>query len=208
MITSKSLFTSNIVFVFDEKNFYAPDNSVFASLYGGEKSEGAKFLDDPIIKTKVLTLPKLGLKIIFDGKRLRIDEQKGEEPQKSILVKEVFEIKRKLFGEHPLSGFGFNFDIYYRFNNVIPINDIFSGMFRDSVAGAGNLLDFGFQFTLSKNKKEISDTWFIKITAPLEMAVHLNRHFNAKKLPAQEELQKLFETCYNETDELIQKLGF
>lgn len=208
MITSKSLFTSNIVYVFDDKKFAAPDNAVFSSLYGGEKSEGARFLDDPIIKSKQLVLPKIGLKIIFEGKRLRVEEIQGIEPEKSILINEAENVREKLFGGQSISGYGFNFDIYYRFNNVIPINDIFSGLFIDSIAGIGSLLDLGFQFSLSKNRNEIIDTWFIKATAPLEMATHLNRHFPAAKLPVKEDLRKARENCYNEADDLIKKLGF
>lgn len=209
MITSKSLFNSNIAFVFNEKNFIQPENEQFASLFGGEKSKGARFIDDPIIKAKVLTLPNTGLKLTLENRRLIIDDQTAKEPKESFLIAESVAVIDKLFKNNTLDGFGFNFDVYYRFNNVIPIKDIFENFFGEELLKKNDLRDFGFQFTLEK-KKDISEVWFLKITAPLELAVHFNRHFQVRQLPALEHLRQMFENCYNEMDEVIKnfKTGF
>ncbi len=206
MITSKSIFNSNIVFVFDEKNFSAPENNEFAALYGGERTMGSRFIDDPVIRAKVLTLPVMKMKIALERNRLRIDDESQEEPSKSNLVSEAVNIYQKLFPSQKLSGFGFNFDIYFRFNNVIPIHGMFGYFFGEKILKTADLRDFGVQFSLDRNKKNIIDTWFLKITAPLELAIHLNRHFNLRQLPEKEKLQVLFENCYNETDEMAQNL--
>lgn len=203
MITSKSLFSSNIAFIFNEKNFSQPENGQFASLFGGEKAKGAKFIDDPIIKAKVLILPNAGLKLTLKNRRMMIDDQTAKNPKESSLIAEAKDIVDKLFKNQTLDGFGFNFDVYYRFNNVIPIRDIFEHFFGEEMLKKKDLRDFGFQFTLEK-KGGILDVYFLKITAPLELAVHFNRHFPKKELPNLDDLRQMFENCYNEMDEAIQ----
>lgn len=153
MITSKSLFNSNIAFIFNEKNFSQPENEQFASIFGGEKARGAKFIDDPVIKAKVLILPNASLKLTLENRRLLIDDQAAKEPKESFLIEEASGIIDKLFKNQTLDSFGFNFDVYYRFNNVIPIKNIFEYFFGEKLLKKNDLRDFGFQFTSVDNKK-------------------------------------------------------
>lgn len=208
MITSKSLHHSNVAFIFDPKSFYPPDNSEFGALYSGNPAQGARFIDDPVIHSKVLTLPAIRLKIIMEGPRFRVEDESQEEPEKSILIHEALAIYHKLFAKAPLTGFGFNFDIYFRFNNVIPARAIFEDFFGEEPLKKQDLRTLGIQFTLEKPKEKIFDAWFLKITAPLELAVHLNRHFDSALLPAEEKMKNLFEKCYSESEEFIKNLGY
>ncbi|MCX7778673.1 MAG: hypothetical protein N2259_00250 [Patescibacteria group bacterium] len=221
-ITSKSLYHTNIVFLFEEKSFTAPDNSTLAGLYYGEAAIGARFIDDPILQTKVLELPKMQLKVVVEPLRLIVEDLSQKEPQETSLISESLKIYQKLFAQTKLQGFGFNFDIYYRFNNVIPLKDLFLNFVDEKILARSDLRDFGTQFTLEKEGGRKKEQYFLKILAPLELTVHVNHHFPAQELPYLPPaigespetknivfpLQQLFEKCYNETDEVIQNLKF
>ena len=207
MITSKSLFHSNIVVLFQEQNFVAPDNSAFGSLYGGDAAKGARFFDDPLMQIKELALPAMNLKISLEKQRLRIEDLAANEPQSSILVQETLNICQKLFPQTALAGFGFNFDLFFRFNTLLPIKDAFARFFGNEPIQNADLRDFGFQFTLDRGNGNF-DVYFLKVTSPLELAAHLNRHFNEQKLPQKEKLQKMLENCYNDVDKVVGQLKF
>lgn len=204
-ITSKSLHHSNIVFVFDERGFYMPDNATFASLFAGRDAKGARFIEDPVLQTKMLVLPEAKTKITLEGRRLRVDDDSDSEPKSSRVVKDILAVRDRLFGTTAtLVGFGFNYDIMYRFNTVVPIQSIFKRFFGDKALERQQLRDLGIQFSVEDKKRNIVDTWFIKAVSPLEVAIHLNRHFNQKSLPKEADLVTLFSDCYTkDTDSLI-----
>ena len=207
-ITSKSLHHSNIVFVFAEGKFLMPENAAILSLYSGQMAAGATFADDVVLRTKVLDLPRLKLQIGVELNRLRVDDNSQQEPSETTLINEAFSVYHKLFPQTPLTGLGFNFDIYYQFREYIRIKDFFELFTNSEILEKADLRDLGVQFTLEKEGGKKRETYFLKITAPLEMAVHINHHFATTKIPNQPALQKLFEKCYNETDEVIQNLQF
>lgn len=203
MITSKSLHHSNITLLFDRTTIQVPDNALLSSLYNQEKSKGAQFVDDPLIHSKLLTLPAINLRVIWENGRLRIEDESQNEPEKSTLAKETTYIYEKLFGKQKLLGYGFNYDIFYRYNNVIGMERIFTHFFGKEILEHADLRDIGVQFTLEKKNKNITEVWFLKITAPLEVAVHINRHFAENELPKQDKLHILFENCYTEADNVM-----
>ncbi|MCX6794415.1 MAG: hypothetical protein NTY31_00215 [Candidatus Falkowbacteria bacterium] len=125
-ITSKSLHHANIVFVFEENKFVMPDNSAILSLYKGQIAGGANFADDVTLRAKVLDLPRLKIQISVEPYRLRIDNNSQQELGGMMLVKEAIAVYRQLFPKTPLTGFGFNFDIYYQFKEVLMIKNFFA----------------------------------------------------------------------------------
>ncbi len=207
-ITVKSLHHSNIVFVFQEGKFLIPENAAILSLYQGQTAAGATFADDVVMRTKVLDLPRLKLQISVEPNRLRIDDNSQQEPAQTPLVNEVLSIYRQLFPQTPLIGLGFNFDIYYQFRDVIRLKDFFEFFADPKILEKADLRDLGVQFTLEKEGGKKQETYFLKITAPLEIAAHINHHFFMPKVPDQPAFQKLFEKCYDEIDETIQNLKF
>jgi len=204
-ITSKSLYHANFVLVFRKEKFAFPDHSLLFSVYQGEKAAGARFIDDPILKTKVLDLPALKIQIAIDPNRLRLEDFSQQEPPNSNLVNETLNVYQQLFSQAPLISLGFNFDIYYRSSGVIQLRDLFNNFADSKILEKGDLRDVGVQFTLDKGggKREV---YFLKIIAPLEIAVHVNHHFPVSKLPEQAELNTIFEKCYDATDEIIENL--
>ena len=80
---------------------------------------------------------------------------------------------------------------------------------RDSkILEKANLLDIGVQFTLEKEEGKRRETYFLKVTAPLEVAVHVNSHFFVSKILEPLDIQELFETCYEEIDDIAYNLKF
>jgi len=222
-ITVKSIHHSNIVFVFNKEKFIMPENSEILNLYQGQAAAGAAFADDVVLKTKIFDLPRLKLQVSVEPFRLRLDDNSQLEPTETNLIYEAFLIYSKLFSKVPLVGFGFNFDLYYQFRDAILVKELFQQFAEPKILEKADLRHFGLQFTLEKEGGRRQETYFLKVTAPLEMAVHANFHFNTNKLPifppviGQPDeltkdrlvpLQNLFETCYNEIDELIQNLRF
>lgn len=208
--------------VFKTGRFLMPENADLTALYQGEAATGTRFIDNAVSRIKVLDLPKLKLQIIVEPNRLRVEDNSQEEPGSSPLIKEAIYIYQKLFAQFPLNSFGFNFDIYYRFSDVIRLNDLFNNFVEPKILEKTDLGDLGIQFTLEKEGGKKQEQYFIKITAPLEIVVHANHHFLTKELPflppvfgasaLDKErivpIQQLFEKLYGETDEIIQNLKF
>lgn len=215
LITSKSPYHANIVFVFDEKKYLPPDFNLLLGLYQGDKAKGMKFIDNPSSQTKILILPALKIKVILERGRLRVEDDSEAEPHDSPLIVEASKIYQQLFARYPLSGYGFNFDIYYRYSDVIRIKDIFNSLVELKATASADLRDMGFQFTLEKAGGKRQEQYFVKIVSPLEIAAHVNFHYSTSELPPsplgkglEAGLQTLFEANYNGTDEVMGNLKF
>lgn len=204
MITSKSLNQANMVFVVNAK-MAMPANTDFTSLFIGDVATGINFIDDPIANTKFLNIPKVGLTVVWDGKRLRIDDVSCKDPENSDFVADAIEIYNKLFSDKlvSLEGFGFNFDVYYQLKDVVRINELFLNISPRGLLFGSGLVDLGWQWTIAHKDGERLDGFFVKVTAPMELAVHHNAHFSKKSLPSGEEAKKLFSAIYRSMHEIV-----
>lgn len=209
-IVSKSLHHSNIAFLLDAQKFIEPEPVMFAGLFTGAMGKGARFTDDPVLKAKVLTLPAIGLRITLESNgqhpRLRIDDETQAEPDKSPLTGYAIHTLRNLFPQTPFVAYGFNYDIFFKTRDVVPIKDIFEEYFDEEAATGADLRDVGIQFSLDRGKS--SEVWFIKVVSPMEVAVHLNNHFPTSHLPTATELQAAFIKCYNESSAVMEKFRY
>ncbi len=186
---SKSLHQANIIFLFADSYGFIPDNREFNSLFGGKEAAGVNFMDDPAIRTKMLDIPGAGLQVIWEGTRLRIEDKNAHEPADSKLVAEALRIYRALVPANaPLRGFGFNFDVFFQFDSVIRLQDMLGRLASPVVDFGNNLMDFGWQWTVSSNDAKRLTRYFVKITAPLELAMHVNYHYAADALPPEKEI--------------------
>lgn len=206
MITSKSLHHSNVALLFHEKSFALPESADLMALYRGEEAKGARLVDDPVLRAKVLTLPAIKTRFTVEHPRVRIDDESGEEIEKSRLAKEARHAYDTLFSRYPLSAWGINMDIYFRTQNLIQIRELFLPYFGGEALEGADLLDTGIQFTIKR--KKVIEVWFIKVTGPLEVAVHVNRHFTEVPFPDEKGLQDALEKCYNETDKMMEHFSF
>lgn len=206
MITNKSLHRCNIAFVYKQEGYKEPDNQAFAGLYAGQAAKGTRFLDDPNMRVKFLAVPAMNLNFVLEGTRFRVDDDHSDSPERSEAVKEGVRAAIKLFPSAKLESFGFNYDIYYRFDNVIPINHFFSTMIDEKALAKKDLRNFGIQFTLDKQSTKQSETYFLKVTGPIELMVHCNFHFDSEVMPTAKRLQELFEKNYAEVDDVLKNL--
>lgn len=205
----KSLHQANVVFVLDPNGFVAPDNAAFTSLYEGEAGSGARFVDDPVIGTKYLNLPKQQLNVTLERTRLRIDDDSKLPPDETRLVKEAMYIYGKLFPASTLSAYGFNFDFFYRFPQVIPADGIFAEFASKELLKKAKLRDLGIQFALEKEGGKTQEVFFIKFTGPIEIALHYNVHHRATgELPKQQRMEELFKQAYLTPDATVEQLNF
>lgn len=201
MIVSQSLHHSNIAFLFDEKSFLLPENADLVGLYRGDEAKGARLTDDPVLRAKVLMLPAIQTRITVEHPRVRIDDESGAELDKSRIAKDARHAYDALFSRQPLSAWGINMDFYFKTQNLIPIRDLFFSYFAEDALPGADLLDTGIQFTL--RRKKFTEVWFLKVTAPLEIAVHVNRHFPESVFPNEQGLQDALLKCYNETNRMM-----
>lgn len=209
-MVSKSLHHSNIAFLFDGKKFIEPENAAFGALFTGAAGKGARFTDDPVLRAKVLTLPAIGIQITLEAAgehpRLRIDDETQAEPDKSALTGHAIHALRNLFPQTPFVAYGFNYDIFFKTRDVVPIKDIFEEYFDEEAAAGADLRDVGIQFSLDRGKS--SEVWFIKVVSPMEVAAHLNNHFPTSHLPAAAELQTAFVKCYEDSAAMMEKFRY
>ncbi len=204
----KSLSQSNIIFVIDPQKTTAPENRDFVDLFGSTDSAGSQFVDDPVIRSKFMVVPRLKLRVTLENVRLRIDDDSKAAPGSSILIHEAVRIYPKLFKQAQLNAIGFNFDIMYRFEKMIPTDYLFKHFVDEKILKKGNVSDFGIQFVLDREGGRSQEVIFLKIPSPLELAVHYNYHFGASELAKEEKLQKQFEEAYEKVDEIVEQLKF
>lgn len=204
----KSLHQANVVFVLNPSGFIAPENAAFTSLYEGETGSGARFVDDPVIGTKHLNLPKQQLNVTLERTRLRIDDDSKLPPDETRLLKEALYIFRKLFPEGELRAYGFNFDFFYRFPQVIQSDSIFSQFASKDLLKKAKLRDMGIQFALEKENGKMQEVYFLKFTGPIEMALHYNVHRVVDELPKEQRIGELFKQSYLAPDSVVEQLHF
>lgn len=208
VITSKSLQRSNIAFVFKKEGFIEPENSVFAGLYTGELAKGARFMDDPTMKLKVYHLPKSKTTFTLEGTRFRVDHDTEDGNMNTGVVSDGLSVYKNLFSGCGLESYGFNFDIIYRFDNTLQLDYLFGRIVDNGrILEKRDLTALGVQFTLQRPNNR-SETYFLKIVSPLELAAHINYHLNSDRLPEDAQLKGLFEKSYSEVDEIIKNLKF
>jgi hypothetical protein len=205
-IIAKSLQHANIVLVAKEGGLNTIDPQQVMALFKPHDLRGSTFVDDPAMKVKVFGFPEKKLKIIMEEKRLRIEDLSGESPDSSKFGLEAYRLILELAKGLPLDSWGFNFDIFYRGDQVIPQREIMKNFVTD--VEQDQIQDFGWQFTLVKPSEKKQESYFFKVISPLEIAIHANYHFSSPPVKSAEELQKYYEEYYSSTEKILQRLSF
>lgn len=200
-IIAKSIQRANIVFVLEPKDFSLPDTATVVALFPQSAHAGSNFLDDAALKLRLFNFPALKMKIVCEEHRLRVEDESGEEPQASGKGREAGRIYRALFPKVQTAGYGFNYDIFYRFDGVIPQRDILQELVAPDIID--DIEGFSWQFTLKNPKAKSRETYFFKVISPLEIALHVNFHFPGPAPRGDGELQALYEKCYNGADAIF-----
>lgn len=200
MIKNHSLHQANVVVVFPA-GFVPPENHVFMGSVDAANAQGMNFVDDPVTQTKVLSIPKLNITAALEGRKLRIEDQALSVPEKhSPFIATASSIIKTIAAPHDgIDGIGFNFNLYCQVNHVIDIQRIFKTLYQADTDFGGALLDIGWQWTVAASDGKTLDGYFVKVTAPLEIAVHHNRHLKKTTLPPADVLHKEYLHAYQRT---------
>jgi hypothetical protein len=204
IISGKYIERSNVVCVFSNNQLV--DIQQLLPCYSEEQRRGSNFADDHIMRVRVLDLPALGLKWIAEPGRLRLEEERAREPMDSKIAKEMHRVIFCIFGSEKPSAYGFNFDVVYRASQVIPQQDILRCFIKTDDQEL--VKDFGWQYTLAREKGKWSETYFFKVISPIEISMHVNNHFVGGGFPTEEEIQATFEKCYSDIDAVFSTLSF
>ena len=205
-ITAKQIERSNAVLVFKEGTFAPPEPAELFSLYSADGVKGSLFSDNASSATRVFQFPALGFTWVFEPNRARIEDNRHRPPDESRLVAELLRMVTKLRPQAVSTMHGFNYDIIYRMDTVIAVGDVMSRFLRPEMVE--NVKDFGWQYTISKEKSKRLETYFFKVVSPIEYAVHANCHFNEPGLPRETDMTKSFIQEYKVVDEAINHISF
>lgn len=208
IITSRSVQHFNIVFAFDEKKFVVPENSEITGFFQASDLIGANFADDSVLRVKILNLPRIKMQVVFESNRIIFESSATEEISEENLIKIATDIHRNFFANFPLTGFGFNFDVFYRFNEAIQLKSFFEKFGGKKILEGSDLRDAGIQFTLDKKGGEKIEQHFVKIISPLEIAIHSNHHFPMSALQKNFGFMEVLQKCYDATDLVAENLEF
>jgi hypothetical protein len=122
-------------------------------------------------------------------------------PKDARLAHEMRRLLTALYPDKQPEAYGYNYDMIYRVDTVIPVKEIMGSFLKSSATE--EVKDFGWQYTLSKEKGKRAETYFFKMVSPIEYGVHANFHFNESILPKTEDLQASFEKKYADADESL-----
>lgn len=197
-IIAKQIQRSNIVCVFPEGATKLPEPSIVFAAYPGEAGKGGLFSDNAAVMTRIFEFPAVGYMWIFEPNRVRLEDKKFRAPDDSKLAHELLRVLGVLSpNAHPVAH-GFNYDIIYRTDAVIPTKEIMKNFVTASTIE--EVADFGWQYSLAKEKGKRLETYFFKAISPIEYSVHANFQTNEPGLPKEKELQERFKKGYADVD--------
>lgn len=204
-ITAKHIQRSNIVVTFPTGTISLPEASQIFSLYNAEQARGSTFSDTPSMMTRVFEFPVVGLQWVFELSKIRLEDKMNRSPKESRLANELHRLLAALYPEKKLQAYGFNYDMIYRIDTVIPVKETMASFLKSTATE--DVKEFGWQYTLVKEKGRRSETYFFKTVSPIEYGVHANFHYNGSELPKSDDLQDAFERKYADADESVMNIS-
>lgn len=167
--------------------------------------EGAQYFDDPALGVRSFILPRAQIRITFERIRMRVEDTASRRVEDLALGETLGMLAESLYPKGTFDRFGFNYDVVYRYDDVIPSRDVMGAFIR-----AENLEEvshFGWQFTLTKEKGKRRETYFCKVVSPLEIQILANVELD-RAFPVRAELQKLFVSSYEEAQRVLETISF
>jgi len=204
-IISKQIERSNIIFLFPQGMFPIPEAAEFFRLHTENELKGSNFVDDSVMRLRIFDLPASKLKWMFEPDKVRLDDVGNRRPSESKMAREFVRFLGA-FGKRKAAAVGFNYDVIFKTDVVIPMKEIMGNFLGDEEAE--RVKDFGWQYSVSRHKGAKTELYFFKAVSPLELAVHVNVHFQGTDVPEEKNLERLFEECYTDLDKAIERLSF
>jgi hypothetical protein len=205
-IIAKQIRSSNMILAFADNSLVLPEPSLVFSAYHGDASKGSMFSDNTATGTRIFEFPTQGIMWIFEPSRIRLEDKKSRTPDVSKLGHEMARVVQILYPKAAPTARGVNYDIIYRMDSVIPTGLIMANFLKPEAIE--EVKDFGWQYTLAKEKGKKTETYFFKAASPIEWAIHANFHQNEPGLPKGEVMQKEFETSYVSADRSLNHMNF
>lgn len=205
-ITAKQIEKSNAVIVFPKGISAVPETGAFYGLQNEQAIKGSGFSDDQTLGFRLFDLPALKYKYVFEAGRMMVEDTGFRKPEEAGCAKEIYRIWSGLSSHVKPAAYGFNFDLVYRTDAVIPQREILKPFLKERLQD--NVRDFGWQFSLTKDKGRITELYFFKVVSPLEISVHANFHFVGGDIPDAKAFQALMDKCYTDMDEIMSELVF
>ncbi|MEK7505382.1 MAG: hypothetical protein AAB597_00590 [Patescibacteria group bacterium] len=204
-ITARQMEGSSAVAV-SKSAIILPEPGMVFALFPKEGG-GARYFDNPAMSVRAFHFPEAKLRLIFESQRVRLEDTGNRQPAESQLgetlcatIKTLFPQTRNNFNRH-----GFNYDINFRYDNVIPQNNIIGTFLPPKLQGA--VTHFGWQFTIGKNKGRRRETYFCKVVSPIEMQVLANIEID-EELGEEKTAGERFRKCYTEAADTIAAITF
>ena len=197
-IVAKQIQRSNIVVAYADGAVRLPEPATVFSAYPGEGGKGALFSDNAAMATRIFEFPTTGFMWIFEPSRVRLEDKKFRSPEDSKLAQELHRVLAVLGWTAVPVAYGFNYDIIYRTDVVIPAGEIMQNFLKPETIES--IKDFGWQYTLAKEKGKRLETYFFKAVSPIEYSVHANFHINEAGLPKEKDLHEQFKRGYADVD--------
>lgn len=192
-VTAKHIKLSNIVCMFKDGDIRLPEPVDFFACYTSDENKGAMFSDNVSASARIFELPTRGVQWVFEPSRIRLEDKKFRTPAESKLAHEFLRVQSRLYPSALSISYGFNYDILYQMDGVIPVGDIMRRFLKPETVE--KVRDFGWQYSLSHDKGRRIETYFFKVVSPIEYAVHANHHFNQPVIK-ETGLQSAFERSY------------
>lgn len=182
-----------------------PDPARVLSHFSHAQQTGARYLDDAALGIRVFTFPNIDLRLIFEPSRVRVEAMKPKKPEELPLAEILSKLVSDLYPNMPFPRYGYNYDITYQYDAVIPQQEITYAFLKKETAD--KVTHFGWQFTLQKEKGKRRESYFMKVISPLELRVMANLEFD-RTLPKAKESQDAFARGYTEAQEIAGDVQF
>lgn len=203
-ITARQPVELTAVAVSTKNKLQLPDPAgVFGFFSSG--SEGAQYFDDPALGVRAFTFPALKLRITFERIRVRVEDTGSRRAEDLDIGSTLSKLSAALYPEKTFDRFGFNYDVVYRFDQMIPTESIIAGFIGSDMRE--EVSHFGWQFTLSKEKGKRRESYFCKVISPLEIDILANVEFD-RMLPSPEETQAQFVSNFGDVQAVLKNIAF
>lgn len=203
-IVARNLEGINAVAVSPAQRLALPEPQHVFALFPGAASKGSRLLDDTALHMRAFTFPELSLQLIFEPTRIRLEATTPHKPTELRLGEILHTVEKTIFPKNTFERHGFNYDIAYQYDAVIPQRALWERFVSKDVLE--NMTHFGWQMTLQKGKGEQKETYFFKVVSPLELRVLANIEIDHKH--EEFDAQRKFEECYTSSQEIVNHLTF
>ena len=203
-ITARQPIETTVVAVSTAGGLRAPDPASVLGLFPG-KTDGMRLFDDVTMGVRVFTFPQEQLRLTFEKMRVRVEDTGSRHIEDLHIGELLMKIVTQFYPPPTFDRYGFNYDVMYRFDQVIPSRMILGSFLKDEAAEYVSA--FGWQCTVSKPKTNRHENYFFKVVSPLELQVLANIEFHQRPKTGPDVQKELIQWS-KESQEIIDKLSF